>query len=187
MVLISNFRNFQVLLLWLARVEKLIINRNTEDALLMHYLDHVFHVQYPFYNASKRAGRGWLFSIIRQARSAYHASLALSEYHQHLKLLQQTRNSNSPNILKAKGSHYDLAVQKMHVSLKQSQPWSRIQDFTQGIETLTCILQLLFWEVRLSLPGLVFNANNVPKRCLVVAGKIGEGTLVQLLPWFHPW
>jgi hypothetical protein len=52
-----------------------------EDGLLMHYLDHVFHLQYPFYDSSDPKGRGWLFSILRRAKSAYHAVLALSEYH----------------------------------------------------------------------------------------------------------
>lgn len=36
-----------------------------EDVLFMHYLDHVFFIQYPFYQGRERSRRGWLFSILR--------------------------------------------------------------------------------------------------------------------------
>jgi len=46
----------------------------------MHYLDHVFYIQFPFYNPIEEE-RGWLFSLLTRHVSVYHATLALSQYH----------------------------------------------------------------------------------------------------------
>jgi hypothetical protein len=53
--------------------------RSWEGALFMHYLDHVFYIQFPFYNSTPtNAGRGWLFQLLMRDKSVYHAALALS-------------------------------------------------------------------------------------------------------------
>jgi hypothetical protein len=50
-----------------------VICGDEEDILFIHYLDRTFCIQ----------GRGWLFSILRRVKSAYHAALALSEHHRY--------------------------------------------------------------------------------------------------------
>lgn len=121
---------------------------DVEDTLFMYYLDEVFHIQYPFYQSSKRLGRGWLFSILRRVKSAYHASLALSEYHLYLTRSHYSNICNVSYNLRAKGGHYDLALQEMQLCLAQSHIWSGTTGLIRSVEALTAILQLLFWEVR---------------------------------------
>jgi hypothetical protein len=55
-----------------------------ETDLLMHYLDFVFPLQFPFYKHSAiKGGRGWLLSLLMQLEPLYHAALSLSAYHMH--------------------------------------------------------------------------------------------------------
>ena len=139
--------------------ESILCGDMDEDELFMHYLDQVFYVQYPFYHSSNRQGRGWLFSILRRVKSAYYASLALSEYYQQSKLPRQSSISSSPNPSAAKGRYYDLALQEMRLSLAQSDTWSGTLSVIRSVETLTSILQLLFWEVCLLHRGILFHAD----------------------------
>jgi len=112
----------------------------SDDFLFMHYLDEVFGIQYPFYNSPRRRSRGWLFSAIRRAKSTYHATLALSEWH--LKSTMELSTTTGPTT-----RHYDLAVREMELSLAISHTWSSAERLARSTEALTCILQLLFREV----------------------------------------
>jgi hypothetical protein len=123
--------------------------RDLEDTLFMHYLDRVFHIQYAFYHATGQHGRGWLFSILTRVKSAYHAAMALSEYHQFSECPRQSNADCIISELDARSTHYDLAVREMRISLAQHHTWSGTLLMARSIETLTCILLLLFWEVRL--------------------------------------
>ncbi len=120
-----------------------ILRGDVEDILFMHYLDHVFHIYCPFYLLSNRQARGWLFSILKRVKSAYHAALALSEMH----LATSTQHNSSAARTRARG-HYDLALQELQVSLAQSSAWSGNLGLAHNVEVLTTILHLLFYEVR---------------------------------------
>jgi hypothetical protein len=64
--------------------------REKEAELLMHYLDYVFPLQFPFYKHSAiSGGRGWLLSLLLQLEPLYHAALSLSCYHMHFEELAQ--------------------------------------------------------------------------------------------------
>jgi hypothetical protein len=132
---------------WPADSGSSILYGDTEDILFMDYLDHVFYIQYPFYHLSTRQGRGWLFSILRRVKSVYHASLALSEYHHYSTVLRNISIAS----LRANDRHYGLALREMQLSIAQSNTWSGTPGLIRTVETLTCILQLLFWEVSLLL------------------------------------
>jgi hypothetical protein len=59
-----------------------------EAGLLMHYLDYVFPLQFPFYKHSAvNGGRGWLLSLLLQLEPLYHAALSVSSYHMHFEEL----------------------------------------------------------------------------------------------------
>ena len=126
-----------------------ILCADAEDILFMHYLDQVFHIQYPFYHSATRQERGWLFSILMRVKSAYHAALALSEHHRYSTLPQKSGFANNLGSLQAKGGHYDLALREIQLFIGQSHMWTGTTGLVRRIEALTCILQLLFWEVRL--------------------------------------
>lgn len=120
-----------------------ILHGDVEDILFMYYFDHVFYIYCPFYFPSNRKGRGWLFSILKRVKSAYHAALVLSEYHH-----STSTQHNSSYPARTRGGHYDLALQELQVSLARSSAWSGNLGLTYNVEVLTTILHLLFYEVR---------------------------------------
>jgi hypothetical protein len=172
------------LLPWLVDTGESIICGDAEDTLFVHYWDQVFYIQYPFYHYSSQ-GRGWIFSILRRARSAYHASLALSECHLHSTLPRHGRFNSSLDHLRAKDGHYDLALREMQLSRAQSHEWSGTLGLIRSVEALTCTHQLLFWEVcycSLAVSSILILPH---QSCLLAAAKIGEYTSVLQLLWFQ--
>ena len=143
----TNYEPFSRFSSWPKSPRESILCGATDDVLLMNYLDQVFYLQYPFYRFSDGRGRGWLFSILRRVKSVYHATLALSEYHQQSTLPGNGGITSCLQHLRAKGGHYDLALQEMQLSIGESHTWSGAVGLVRSIETLTGILQLLFWEV----------------------------------------
>jgi hypothetical protein len=120
-----------------------VLHREMEDKLLMHYLDEVFYIQYPFYNSLYKQSRSWLFSTIRRVRSVYYATLALSQYH-----IQSTEESFLPPTLSRKIHYYDAALREMELSQGEHSSWSGTTSIVRSMESTTCILQILFFEVR---------------------------------------
>lgn len=164
---------------WAARGE-------IEDTLFMHYLDQVFYVQYPFYDAIDKQNRGWLLSFLKGVKSAYHATLALSELH-----LLSTHFQNSDTIpsytkLRCQDSYYDQACREMERCVDSSGWWDESTRLVRSIECLACILQLLFFEV--SEVDLFFIYHELTiNRCsyLLVAQVIGRSILAQLQVCFR--
>jgi hypothetical protein len=118
-----------------------------EAELFMHYLDQVFYIQFPFYDASATSkGRGWLFSLLGRVKPLYHAALALSQFHQDSLVPRNNANANKFDRLKCKEEYYTLTLQELHLSTGGSM-CSRTTDLICTIEDLICVLQLLFFEV----------------------------------------
>ncbi|CZS97029.1 related to C6 transcription factor [Rhynchosporium graminicola] len=106
-----------------------------DDGLVMHYLDEVFHLQFPFYNVSNRRSRGWLFSTMRRTQAVYHAALALSQYH-----FEHASYHGLTLLSPRKGRYHELAQRSLKI----------IQGETGKSSTLpriTCVLQSLFYEL----------------------------------------
>lgn len=129
-----------------------------EDSLFMYYLDEVFYVQYPFYHSLGRQGRGWLYSILRRAKSAYHATLALSECRLLSTLPRDNDTTANLDLLRSQNSYYDLALQELQALLESSDVLDAHSNLGYSLEALTTILQLLFWEVS-TLYSVVFDTN----------------------------
>ena len=115
--------------------EDSVMPRDMEDDLLMHYLDEVFYIQYPFYNFPNKQSRGWLLSSIKRTRSAYHATLALSQRH-----LQSTAEISLRSRLHNKPSYNIMALQEMEVTMDKS-------SSSREPASITCVLQVIFYEV----------------------------------------
>lgn len=122
-----------------ASAKDLLWHGEIEDALFLYYFDHVFYSYCPFYFPSTRQGRGWLFSVLKRVKSAYHAALVLSDYHR----------SGS---IRQRNEHYDVALQELQISLARSSAWSGSLGVAYNIELLTTMIHLLFSEV--SVPSL---------------------------------
>ncbi|KAF5535522.1 C6 zink-finger PRO1A [Fusarium mexicanum] len=110
-----------------------------EASLLMHYLDHVFPYQYPFFDKS-RLSRGWLLWLLSKNGPLYRASMGLAALHQR-SLLGETDNH-----------HLELEFHTKAVG--------QLQDFLSSIdinelhtenetlvEIMTCGIALISFEV----------------------------------------
>ncbi len=123
-----------------SRLTVLPIDRGSvEGTAFMHYLDHVFYIQFPFYNSfPPNAGRGWLFQLLVQNKSVYHAALALSQYHRR-SILPSIDNGNE---------YYVIALRQLQDAIGVSQKWFGTIGLTHSVGALACSLFLLFLEVR---------------------------------------
>ncbi|KAG5753548.1 hypothetical protein H9Q70_003825 [Fusarium xylarioides] len=110
-----------------------------EASLLMHYLDHVFPYQYPFFDKA-RLSRGWLLWLLSKNGPLYRASMGLAALHQR-SLLGETNNH-----------HLELEFHTKAVR--------QLQDFVSSIdinelrpenetlvEIITCGIALISFEV----------------------------------------
>ena len=129
-----------------ANIKEPVSDGHEEDILFMYYLDEVFYFQYPFYHSIHRQSRGWLFSILKNTKSAYYAVLALGEYHRQSTLPLQPGNHGNTS-LRGDRTYYGLALQEIQCSLARSHTGSNGISVKRTVEALTCLLQLLFWEV----------------------------------------
>ncbi len=122
-----------------------------EQNLLMHYLDHVFPLQFRFYDPSiSDGGRGWLLSILMRTKPLYHAALTLAAYHQQASLcpaLAKTERCTLDELL----GHHILAVRELRRYLNGFETGGRDKSVSELIETLASIALLVSLEVSPSL------------------------------------
>ena len=126
----------------------------SEAYLLMHYLDHVFYLQFPFYRPSVAdSGRGWLLSLLTQTKPMYHAALGLSALH--LQTLKEKSMMVRGNV------NYDTLPRYLAPALQGLQQY--VMDFRtthdssipKMIEILACIFMLISIEVSRRKPSIV--------------------------------
>lgn len=125
-------------------------NRSAEEAtLLMHYLDYVFFIQFPFYDDSfSSTGRGWLFTLLAGEESTYSATLALSNCLPRSSHIQMQMAANGESHLKVNNKYYTSALRRLQLSLAEAPNWSASVRFSRSLQATTCMLQLIFFEVR---------------------------------------
>lgn len=110
-----------------------------EASLLMHYLDHVFPYQYPFFVKAKWS-RGWLLWLLSKNGPLYRASMGLAALHQR-SLLGDTE------------SHH-LELEFHSKALRQLQDFiisfninELLPENENLVEILTCGVALISFEV----------------------------------------
>lgn len=115
-----------------------------EAELLMHYLDRVFVLQFPFYSPSVQAGgRGWLLWLFTETKPLYFAALSLSALHQHLVL------NRGGETLQELNDHHNRTLQELLICLKTTTQ----QDVGPGgvvaqqLQVLACGTSLISFEV----------------------------------------
>ncbi|EAW20388.1 uncharacterized protein NFIA_100250 [Aspergillus fischeri NRRL 181] len=158
-----------------------ILHGDVEDILFMYYFDHVFYMHCPFYFPSNRQGRGWLLSILKRVNSAYHAALALSEYHH-----STSTQHGSAYPVRTRGAYYDLALQELQTSLPRPSAWTGNRGLPHNIEVLTTILHLLFYDVRSYSSVVPSSVLIIPYNShAVVENTTGKYILTVRMPYFH--
>jgi hypothetical protein len=103
---------------------------------MMHYLDHVFPLQYPTHGPDRR---GWLLSLLLQAPPPYHASLALSAHHQQKTLSLGDRPGHKTALIRQE-EHLETCISMLNHAVQGS-----CQNSGMGVAT--AVMQLVFYEV----------------------------------------
>ncbi|KFY94384.1 hypothetical protein V500_03283 [Pseudogymnoascus sp. VKM F-4518 (FW-2643)] len=112
-----------------------------ETALLMHFLDHVFPLQYPVYKPGIQVGgRGWLLSALLQTKSFYHAALALSAYHRRTAASATLSQPCQIATLVQQEKLLETCIKSLHTFTQTSCPNSEL-----GV--MMAIIQLSFFEL----------------------------------------
>ncbi|KAG9660134.1 hypothetical protein KCU95_g10316, partial [Aureobasidium melanogenum] len=121
-----------------------------EAELLMHYLDHVFALQFRFYSPSiQNGGRGWLLWLLTETKPLYHAALSLGALHQHSLLARTARGLHYHDTLKELNEHHNRALQELQIFLQSSyevsagaQPGRK-----RRLQILACGVQFISFEL----------------------------------------
>ena len=116
-----------------------------ESSLMMHYLDHVFFIQFRFYAPSiATGGRGWLLSLLTQTKPLYHAALSLSA------CLAQEGGEARTDYLQELERHHNLTLEELQLFI-QAHSEHASTAFGGNVQILACMVQLISFEVRLLL------------------------------------
>lgn len=123
-----------------------------EISLLMHYLDDVFPLQFPFYHTYTRGKREWLLAVLTSTRAVYYSTLGLSLLHK-----EQSSGSVQPGLVatwqEERARYYILALKEARHPLRELSPVSNVETVKGSIHTLASILHLISYEVVLLFLG----------------------------------
>lgn len=112
-----------------------------ETILLMHFLDHVFTLQYPMYKPGILAGgRGWLLSILLRMKPLYHAALATSMHHRRTLISENHTPSARATALVKQEKYLEASIKSVTESAQNSCP-------AVGLDIMITVMQLVFFEV----------------------------------------
>jgi len=107
----------------------------------MHFLDHVFPLQYPMYKPKVlEGGRGWLLSLLLRTRPLYHAALALSAYHRRTVTLSNMSDLCRVAALVQQEKHFEICIKSVSEFVRKSCPY-------KGLGLMDALVQLVFFEV----------------------------------------
>ncbi|KAM3077269.1 hypothetical protein ACMFMG_003267 [Clarireedia jacksonii] len=119
-----------------------------EASLMMHYLDHVFFIQFRFHTPSLSSGRGWLLSLLTRNKPLYHAALSLSAFHRQSLLHEQESGQADIDYLHELQRHHNLTLKELqHFIHTHNKNDSEQGQFDGNIQILACMVQLISFEL----------------------------------------
>lgn len=121
-----------------------------EAELLMHYLDHVFALQFRFHTPSvANGGRGWLLWLLTETKPLYHAALSLGALHQHSLLARSARGQRYHDTLSELNEHHSRALQELQIFLQTSYEVSTGAGSgrKRRLQILACGVQFISFEL----------------------------------------
>ena len=117
-----------------------------EAQLLVHYLDYIFPLQYPYYEDNPDlGGRGWLFWLLMKNGPLHQAILTLSALHQYTKFSYNTGNTQVTE--KELIEYHTKALQGLRQALHEHEANGFADSRDQLIEFLACGSALISFEV----------------------------------------
>jgi hypothetical protein len=117
-----------------------------EISLLMHYLDDVFPLQFPFHETAHLGKREWLLAILSSTKAVYYATLSLSLLHKEA-CLENGEMERGLIWRDEKTRYYILALRESQ-QLLQGLRSNNGKDSLKGhINALANTVQLISFEV----------------------------------------
>jgi hypothetical protein len=114
----------------------------------MHFLDRVFPLQYPMYQADTFDGRGWLLSLLLRNKSLYYAALALSSYHRRVLFFEALSESCRAAATVSQEKHLEASlIEVRQAMLSMKSDVKQMRQLANIIEALSSIVQLVFFEL----------------------------------------
>ncbi|EFY88518.1 hypothetical protein MAC_05412 [Metarhizium acridum CQMa 102] len=121
-----------------------------EAQLLVHYLDYIFPLQYPYYkDEPSLGGRGWLLWLLMKRGPLHQAVLTLSALHHHTQSAGAPGNRESELI-----GYHTNALQRLRQVLQDCELDKFAESRQQMVEFLACGSALISFEVQLFRGGL---------------------------------
>jgi len=155
-----------------------VVPEQIDAELLMHYLDHVFPLQFPFYKPSVVAGgRGWLLSILTTTKPLYHAAISLAAYHRQSILCRDS--ASKEHDLEFLESQYARALSELSQYLAKIGDKNKARTQVENINILSCLAMLISLEVGIYSPKPTINSDIVAYRCSKEMQEIGGCTYLQ--------
>lgn len=128
-----------------------VVPEEIDAELLMHYLDHVFPLQFPFYKPSVAAGgRGWLLSILTTTKPLYHAAISLAAYHRQSMLCCDGASKDHGLDLESLERQYARALCELRQYLARIGDKNEARTQVENVDVLSCLAMLISLEVGIS-------------------------------------
>ncbi|PNY27528.1 Transcriptional regulatory protein UME6 [Tolypocladium capitatum] len=114
-----------------------------EAQLLVHYLDYIFPLQYPYYTDEPAlGGRGWLFWLLMKRGPLHQAVLTLSALHHHTEFAHTSANRASELI-----GYHTNALQRLRQAISECEVDLFAENREQLVEFLACGSALISFEL----------------------------------------
>lgn len=146
-----------------------------EAQLLVHYLDYIFPLQYPYYrDQPSLGGRGWLFWLLMKKGPLHQAVLTLSALHQHKQATAVPPSSSLASLPSTSSAttteeellgYHTMALHRLRLVLARcevedvgssgndsSEENRRLESRERMVELLACGSNLISFEVSLLTP-----------------------------------
>lgn len=115
-----------------------------EAQLLVHYLDYIFPLQYPYYkDEPSLGGRAWLFWLLMKRGPLHQAVLTLSALHHHTQSADASESRESELI-----EYHTNALQRLRQVLRDCDMDRFAESREQMVEFLACGSALISFEVK---------------------------------------
>ncbi|KAH8805506.1 fungal-specific transcription factor domain-containing protein [Xylogone sp. PMI_703] len=123
--------------------------RIRESYLLMHYLDEIFYIQFPF-NIPRSSHRGILYSMLLDNKTFFYSSLSLSAFEREAYTQQLSPSQKDhvvrTDILSESNSYLSTALEELRHNFPRLCSGHNDFDNAGKISTVACMIQLVFLE-----------------------------------------
>ncbi|GJN78286.1 hypothetical protein PLIIFM63780_001779 [Purpureocillium lilacinum] len=119
-----------------------------EAQLLIHYLDYIFPMQYPYYRDDPAlGGRGWLFWLLMKRGPLHQAVLTLAALHHHVEFAHAPEREGSEDRDSELLGYHTNALQRLRQVISECDAERFAENREQLIEFLACGSALISFEL----------------------------------------